>query len=364
MLRTYVIKNTGSWILVLCVFFLSAPEAAASSCDKALSDVFREVSPSVVRIFSVTIDPFSVLRRVKIAVGAGVVIDDQGDIVTNAHVVYGAREMLISSGDDSMEPGELVGADPITDLAVVKLKNMNKLLPKARLGDSSKIEIGEEVMAIGYPFAIGKAATRGIVSAKERIVPISPFSWMTPYIQTDAAINPGNSGGPLVNRCGEIIGINTLEVEKGQNVGFAIPAKLVSELVPQLIKNGRVIRAWYGINGRVVPPQLSYAFGAPPGFLVETIEPGSPAEKIGMHGGTLPVVIGAQEYLLGGDVILSVNGEAITSMDEASRIARSLKVGDKVTLKYWRSGKTHTAEVTLPERPILPGDIRRLRNQK
>jgi S1-C subfamily serine protease len=357
--RSRAIRIIETRLLVLCCWLLSAPLAVASSCDKPLAEVFREVSPSVVRIFSVTIDPFSVLNRVKLAVGTGVVIDDEGHIVTNAHVVYGARELLISNGDDKMDPAEIVGADPITDLAVVKLKRRDKQLQKVQMGDSANVEIGEEVMAIGYPFAIGKTATRGIVSAMERIVPISPFSWMTPFIQTDAAINPGNSGGPLVNRCGEVIGINTIEVEKGQNIGFAIPAALVRELLPQLIKNGRVIRAWYGVNGRVVPPQLTYTIGIHPGFLVETIEPGSPAEKIGLQGGTLPVVIGTEQFLLGGDVITSVNGEAISSMDDAARIARSLKVGEKITLEYWRNGRSHMGEVVLPERPVLPGDIRR-----
>ena len=219
-------------------------------------------------------------------------------------------------------------------------------------------------MAVGYPLGIGKTATSGIISAMERVVPLSTFSWMIPFIQTDAAISPGNSGGPLVNRCGEIIGINTLYAERGQNINFAIPIDLLQEFVPQLIKEGRVIRAWHGINGRIVPPQLIFTFGIMPGFLVETLEPGSPAEKINLRGGTLPVVIGVQEYLLGGDVITKVNGEQLTDMETVARIARSLKVGDKIKLEYWRNGKPHTAEVILPERPILPDDVRRFRERR
>jgi S1-C subfamily serine protease len=361
MVRTGMIGNVRAWVLVLCCWALSLPVAQAASCNKPFSDVFRDISPSVVRIFSVTIDPFSLTKRVKLAVGTGVVIDDQGHIVTNAHVVYGAREVIVSIGDEDMNPATIVGVDPISDLAVVKLAEGDRKLPKARLLQTNKVAIGDEVLAIGYPFAIGKTATRGIVSGRERIVPLSPFSWMMPFIQTDAAINPGNSGGPLVNRCGEIIGINTLGVEKGEDVGFAIPAALVRELVPQLIKNGRVIRPWHGINGRMVPLQFTFALGIAQGFLVETVEPGSPADKIGLRGGTMPVTIGAQEYLLGGDVITSVNGERITSLKTAARIARSLKVGEKIKLTYSRDGRTHTAEVVLPERPILPGDVRQLR---
>lgn len=361
MIRSRLFRNTRLWLLVLCCWVLGAPVAQGASCNKPFSEVFRQVSPSVVRIFSVTIDPFSVIKRVQLAVGTGVVIDDEGHIVTNAHVVYGAREVLVSIGEDDMNNAEIVGVDPISDLAVVKLKQGNKKLPKAPLGDSAKIAIGDEVMAIGYPFAIGKTATRGIISGRERVVPVSPFSWMMPYLQTDAAINPGNSGGPLVDRCGKIIGINTLGAEMAENVGFAIPASLVRELVPRLIKDGRVIRPWHGINGRIVPPQLSWAFGVAPGFLVETVEPGSPADKIGLRGGNLPVKIGAEEYILGGDVITKVNGERLTSIKTVARIARSLKVGEKITLEYWHEGKTHTAEVVLPERPILPGDVRRFR---
>jgi S1-C subfamily serine protease len=337
---------------------------SSSSCDKSFSEVFEEVSPSIVRIFSVAIDPFSVIKRVQMGLGTGLVIDDDGHIVTNAHIVYGASEVIISSGKNDMQQAKIVGIDPISDLAVIKLKSPLIKLQKARLGESDKISIGEEVLAVGYPLGIGKTATRGIISAMERIMPLSTFSWMTPFIQTDAAISPGNSGGPLVNRCGEVIGINTLYAEKGQNINFAIPIDLVSDFIPQLIKEGRIIRAWHGINGRIVPPQLMFTLGIAPGFLVETIEPGSPAEKINLQGGTLPVVIGAEEYLLGGDVITKVNGEPLTNMEAVARIARSLKVGDKIKLEYWSKGKIQTAEVILPERPTLSGDVRRFREQR
>jgi S1-C subfamily serine protease len=182
---------------------------------------------------------------------------------------------------------------------------------------------------------------------------------MTPFIQTDAAISPGNSGGPLVNRCSEIIGVNTLRSEAGQNINFATPIDLVRELVPQMIEKGRVIRPWHGINGQMTPRELALILGLAPGFLVETIEPGSPAEKINLRGGTFRIVIGLQEYLLGGDVITKVNGERLTDMETVARIARSLRVGDNVKLEYWRSGELHTAEVVLPERPVLPGDLMR-----
>ncbi len=354
------------WLLMCCVWLtLTFPVVTtAATCNKPYSEIFRNMSASVVRIFVVAIDPYSALERVKLGVGTGVVFDDNGHIVTNAHIVYETSEIIVSVGEDDMQPAEIVGVDPITDLAVIKLLAPGSQLQKANLGRSGKLVIGEEVLAIGYPLGIGKTATSGIVSAIERVVPLSTFSWMSPFIQTDAAINPGNSGGPLVNRCGEVIGINTLYGEEVQNINFAIPIDLVRELVPQLIKDKRVIRAWHGINGRIVPPQLMYTIGMVPGFMIETVEPGSPAAEIKLRGGALPIKIGLEEYLLGGDIITRVNGEPLTDMETVARLARSLKVGDKLQLEYWREGQIHTVEVTLPERPILPGDVRQFRDSR
>lgn len=360
--RNFLYKR--SWVFVLCLSLLSPSPAFTATCNKSFAEVFRMVSPSVVRVFVVTIDPYSALERVQLGVGTGLVIDDGGHIVTNAHVVYEASEVIVSTGDEDMQSAEIVGIDPITDLAVIKLIAPMTRLQKTKLGQSDKLVIGEEVMAIGYPLGIGKTATSGIVSAIERVVPLSTFSWMTPFIQTDAAINPGNSGGPLVNRCGEVIGINTLHGEKAQNINFAIPIDLVRELVPQLIKDKRIIRAWHGINGRIVPPQLMYTIGMAPGFMVETIEPGSPAAEIKLRGGSLPIKIGLEEYLLGGDIITKINGQALTDIETVARIARSLKVGDKIQLEYWREGQIYSTEVVLPERPILPGDVRSFRESR
>jgi S1-C subfamily serine protease len=210
---------------------------------------------------------------------------------------------------------------------------------------------------------LGKAATRGIVSGLGRVLPVSPLSWLTPFVQTDAALSPGNSGGPLVSRCGQVIAVNTLAGKVGQNINFAIPIDVVRRLVPQLINKGRVVRAWHGINGRLVPPTLQMAFRVRPGFLVETVEPGSPAAKIGLQGGDFPVVIGVQQYLLGGDVISKVNGTKLTSVATVIRVVKSLRVGSKVKLEVWRGSKKRTVEVVLTERPILPGDIRRFQSQ-
>ena len=215
------------WLAILFAWVLLPATVYSAACNKPFSDVFRDISPSVVRIFMVAIDPYSALKRVQLGVGTGLVIDDDGHIVTNAHLVYETNEIIVSFGDEDMQSAEIIGIDPITDLAVIKLIAPIAQLKKAKLGRSAKLVVGEEVLAVGYPLGIGKTATRGIVSAIERVVPLSTFSWMTPYIQTDAAINPGNSGGPLINRCGEVIGINTLYGERVQNINFAIPIDLV-----------------------------------------------------------------------------------------------------------------------------------------
>jgi S1-C subfamily serine protease len=322
--------------------------------------VFRIVAPSVPRVFSVAIDPFSAVNQTQIRTGSGVVIDDRVDVITNAHVVYAASTIMISVSDDDMQEAEIVGLDPISDLAIVRPKAPGVRLPTAPLGRSNKLEIGEELLAIGYPLGLGITATKGILSGAERALPLSPMSWLTPFMQTDAALNPGNSGGPLVNRCGEVVGISTLSSgQKAQNLNFAVPIDAAREIITQLLEHGRVIRAWHGINGKLVPPILQFALGIQSGFLIETIEPGSPAEKLGLRGGSLPVVIGVQEFLLGGDVIIKVNGEHLLTMDAVTRIARSLKVGDKLTVEYWRAGQVKTATVILPERPMLQGDFRR-----
>jgi serine protease Do len=333
--------------------------ATSGPCNKPLPELFNQVSPAVVFISAISIDPFKLNNRVNIAIGSGVIFNDEGLILTNSHVVFGKQAIFVTLDDGRKFPVILLGADPIYDLAILKIPNAPMELPKAVLGDSSKIQIGEEVIAIGNPLGLEQTLTRGVISGVNRIIQETQMTLMLPLIQTDAAINPGNSGGPLVNLCGEVIGINTATMSEAQNIGFAVPINLAKETIPELIKEGRVIRPWVGVNGKYVEKDAMAILNISltEGFLIETVEPGSPAQKAGLRGGELPVMIGTLEILLGGDIITHINEMAIDSPEMIVKIYRSLKVGQKIALTYFRVGKKMEAEFIISERPILPSDL-------
>jgi S1-C subfamily serine protease len=345
-------------VATLMAFFTTS-EIANAACNKPFTEIFREVSPGVVSVTALSIDPFRLRDRVIPNVGSGVIIEQTGLILTNAHIVYGSKAVAVTVGEQRTIPAKVLGLDLILDVAAVQIAFPVQGLPVVKLGDSDALQIGDDVLAIGYPFGLGQTATRGVLSGLKRLLPRSPMSWLAPFIQTDAAINPGNSGGPLVNRCGEVVGINTATLRGAENVGFAVPINIAKQAMSQLVQHGRVIRAWHGVNGKLVDARLRNLLRVPlvDGFLVETLEPGSPAEKAGLRGGTFPLRIGPEEFLLGGDIITKVNDQALTSMNVVLRVVNSLNVGDKVTLQYFREGGTFSIEVTLPERPVLPGDL-------
>lgn len=354
-----------SHCLLFAVFSLTASLWTApvvhseTACDKrSIAEAFRIAAPSVVRVFSVSIESFDIKERVQMVTGAGIVLDDKGNIVTNAHVVYGAKQLLVSVDEQGAYPATVVGADPLSDVAVIRIgENEGAKLSPAAFADSQKLEIGEEVFAIGYPFEMDKSASRGIISGLNRKVPVTTMSWLTPLIQTDAAVNPGNSGGPLLDLCGKVIGMMTLSGQKADNVAFAIPSDALARLAPELIAKGQIVRPWHGINGKIVPDLFIAFFEMPSGLMVETVEPGSPAEKINLRGGLLPMTIGSEEYLVGGDIITSVNGHNLETLDDVLGVVNSLKVGDELTVKVWRDGEERIVKVVLPERPVLPGDL-------
>jgi len=333
--------------------------ATSGPCNKPFPELFTQVSPAVVFISAISIDPFKINNRVNTVVGSGFIFDDDGLILTNSHVVFGRQAIFVTLDDGTKYPATLLGADPISDLAIVKIPKAAKELPKAILGDSTKIQIGEEVLAIGNPLGLEQTLTRGIISGVNRIIQETQTPLMLPLIQMDAAINLGNSGGPLVNLCGEVIGINTAVMSEAQNIGFAIPINLAKGIIPELLKEGRVIRPWVGVHGKMVEKDSLAILNVPltEGFLIETVEPGSPAQKAGLRGGELPVTVAGLDLLLGGDIITQINGMPIDSPETVVKIYRSLKVGQKVTVTYSRIGKKMEAEFIISERPILPSDL-------
>ncbi|MBI3990081.1 MAG: trypsin-like peptidase domain-containing protein [candidate division NC10 bacterium] len=339
---------------------MAAEQPKEARCPEATPDIFERVAPAVVFITATSINPYEPFDRVEHSVGSGIVFDRSGLILTNAHVVFGRQAITVSLDDGTSLPAELVGADPIFDVAVLRIPSPSEgKLPTAALGDSDRVRVGEEVLAIGNPLGLDQTLTRGIVSAINRILPETPFSLLEPLIQTDTPINPGNSGGPLLNRCGEVIGLTTAVIPEAQNIGFAIPINLAKAVLPSLIAQGQVIRPWLGFHGQLVDEALQGLLRIPlvEGLLVEVVEPGSPAERAGLRGGQLEVVIAGHAFLVGGDIITSVNGTSLISPNNLIKVMRGLKVGVTVHLTVVRDGKDRTVEYVLPERPLLPGDF-------
>jgi serine protease Do len=288
------------------------------------------------------------------------VIDNSGLILTNSHLVYGSQLIVVTLDDGTTVSAQVVGADPIYDVALLRIsKPREGVLSALVLGDSDRLRVGEEVVAIGNPLGLDQSLTRGVVSAINRFLPETYVTMEQPLIQMDTPINPGNSGGPLVNRCGEVVGITTSVIPGAQNIGFSIPINMAKVLVPLLMKDGRVVRPWLGFHGQFVESGLQQLFSFPlvQGFLIEVIEPASPAEKAGLHGGELELIVAGRDFLIGGDIITKINGIEVTSPETMLEKLKSLSVGSVLNMKVFRQGKYLEVKYPLPERPLLPGDV-------
>jgi 2-alkenal reductase len=314
----------------------------------------------VVSIFASSINPYRTTGRVERIVGTGFIIDQSGLILSNSHVAFGRQSLIVTLRDGTSMPAKLVGADPIFDVALLRVsKPPDHDFTTLPLGDSDQVNVGGEAIAIGNPLGLTETLTRGIVSATNRVFPVSSSSsQQEPLIQIDTPINPGNSGGPLINQCGEAVGITTAIAADAQNIGFAIPINLVKALLPSLVSNGRVIRPWLGFHGQLIDETLQKLFRIPltPGFMVEVVEPDSPAEKAGLKGGELEVQIEGQDFLIGGDIITKVNGAAVTDSKEMIEALGGIKVGTNIDLTIFRAGEERTIRYEVAERPLLPGD--------
>jgi putative serine protease PepD len=293
-------------------------------------------------------------------VGSGIVIDTSGLVLSNAHVVFGRQILAVTLDNGVTLPAKFVGADPEFDIALIRIPAPAQgTLNVAALGDSASLVVGEEFYAIGSPLGLDQTLTRGIVSALNRRLPGAVWSLTEPLIQTDAAINPGNSGGPLVDSCGRIVGVTTAMLTEAQNIGFAVPINLVREVMPWLVKTGHLVRPWLGVQGQFVAPELKELLRIElvDGFLVEAVEPGSPAERQGLQGGLFELTIEGQPVLLGGDIITEVNGVAIDEPAKLVNTLGDLRVGSTLKMIFVRNGKKQTADITLVEKPVLASEM-------
>jgi len=338
----------------------ASQRTVAEGCPESLPALYDRVSRAVVSIAAISINPYDMERRIERVAGSGVIIEASGLILTNSHVVFGRQVITVTLDDGTSLPAKFVGADPIFDIALIKIPPPTTgSLPVAKLGDSSQLLVGEEVYAIGNPLGLEQTLTHGIVSAINRMMPGAAWSLVEPMIQTDASINPGNSGGPLIDSCGTVVGIATAIAPEAENIGFAVPINLVKEVAPQLLDKGRLVRPWLGVQGQFVVPGLKQLLRVPlvDGFLVEAIEPGSPADQKGLHGGLFELTIEGQPLLLGGDIITHVNGRVLDDPQTLALTLSELKVGSPLKLTVFSDGKTRVVELTLGERPVASWDV-------
>jgi len=334
-------------------------EVTDESCNTPLTSIFKQVSPAVVFITTVSINPYRMNDRVEHIVGSGFVIDGSGLILTNSHVVFGRQLILVTLDDGTTVSAQLIGADPIFDVALLRIPTPSKsTLNVVEMGDSDRVRVGEEVVAIGNPLGLDQSLTRGVISAINRVLPETFFSLQEPLLQMDTPVNPGNSGGPLVNRCGQVVGITTSVIPDAENIGFSIPINMAKALIPALLKDGKIVRPWLGFHGQFMENGLQELFRFPlvQGFLIEVVEPESPAEKAGLRGGDLELTLAGRDFLIGGDVITKINDVALTSTEKMLEALNNLQVGSHLRLQLFRQGKYLDVNYSLPERPILPGD--------
>jgi len=334
---------------------LAAPSADAMS----VNEIYERAAPGVVQIASTsrTADAFSGDVHPS-ALGSGFVVDKAGHIVTNFHVVEDAGEIRVSFSNRDTVEAELVGTDPSTDLAVLRVESQASALTPLPLGDSDTVRVGDPVVAIGNPFGLDRTATAGIVSALQRLITAPNQFTIDHVIQTDAPINRGNSGGPLLNARGEVIGVNT-QIETGGistgnvGIGFSVPSNTVEDVVAQILQTGRAEHAYLGIAGHAVTADLAETYNLPveSGILVEEVRPASGAAKAGLEAGETRVVVAGETYDLGGDIIVAAGGEQISSIEELRDAIAARKPGDKIKLRIYRDAKKTSVTVTLGRQP-------------
>jgi S1-C subfamily serine protease len=314
--------------------------------------IYHKVLPSVVNITSTTVAfDFFYGEVPQEGQGSGFIVDKEGHILTNAHVIENAHRLEVTLDNHKKYAAEVIGIDKSHDLAVIQIKAPE--LQPATLGDSRGLQVGQKVYAIGNPFGLSGTMTRGIVSSI-RQVREPDGSFIDEAIQTDAAINPGNSGGPLLNSRGEVIGINTMILSNsGQSagIGFAIPISAAKAVMSDLVQFGRVRRPTLGIKALPINPELAGEMGlaADNGLLVMQVTPGSSADKAGVHGGSQRAYLGNMPIMVGGDLITTIDGQPVADLQELAHIMNNHKAGDAIKLELWRGKKRMELHVVLED---------------
>ena len=334
---------------------------------RSINEIYRASAPGVVHIETATRiqqleDPFfgnsfggTETQR---ALGSGFVLDKAGHIVTNYHVVRGANSVQVSFSNNERIKAKLVGLDPSTDIAVLKVDVKSRALKSLPLGNSDTVRVGDQVIAIGNPFGLDRSVTAGIVSAVQRRIEAPNRLSISHVIQTDAALNHGNSGGPLLNAQGQVIGVNA-QIETGGasqgnvGIGFAIPIDTVKSVVAGLIKQGKVEHAFLGIEGKTLEPNIARLFHLPVtrGVLVASVRPNTGAGKAGLKGATSEVTVEGETWPAGGDLIVKVDGQPVSTIERLSDVIASRKPGDKIDLEVVRGTDRIHLTVKLGRQP-------------
>jgi S1-C subfamily serine protease len=327
-------------------------------------DIYKRDAPGVVyikaQVVQHTQSPFDFglpQEQQGTATGSGFVIDKDGTILTNAHVINGARKVTVVFADKQQTVAKVLGKDESTDLALLKVDPAHlKLVPLA-LGTSSTVQVGDPAVAIGNPFGLERTLTTGVISAVHRPIQAPNGFQIDDAIQTDAPINPGNSGGPLIDATGKVIGINS-QIETGGSgtgsvgIGFAVPIDTAKRYIPQLKNTGRVDRGYLCVSTLTIDKSLKgLNLPVERGALVQSVTPGSPADNAGIRAGDISATLDGNQIQLGGDIITAVDGKAINSNEDLTAAIAGRKQGDKVKVTLERGGKDKTVEVTLGDRP-------------
>lgn len=355
-----------SWFGLLAFAIAIVPVRASAHVinpePSIIAEVYKKVATGIVLVNATHADPSPNSDASMHSVGSGILLDDKGLILTNNHVIDSATSIMVIMGKGVKLEARVVGNDPMTDLALLRVSLPKGHYAVAEFGNSDRLEIGQSVLTIGHPFGLDSTLTTGVISG---FLP-SPEPTRQPQrlIQSSAAINPGNSGGPLLDLAGHIIGVNTAMLAGAQNVGFAIPSNTVKSVVHEIQTYGRVIRPWLGIGGQLVTRDLMQLFALPltKGIVVSGIAKGSPAEKAGLRSGQMDVSVNGERWLLGGDIVVAINAHPVTTAEEFSKAIQDLEVGDLVTLRFMREGTVRTTVMQIEERPqsASPGASRQI----